>query len=142
MKTQVFNLGKLNTSVNPMLLNDGELIQSLNLDFTPFGGVSKRPGLVQHLGTIPNATVPTSLYNFVPGTISNSAYKFFNYRQESTRITQSTDGTGAWTVSAGGTIGNSRMARYTLLGDTVLVADQEGTVLSAVNGGSFSAVSG
>src|SRR3972149_4462682 len=116
MKTQVFNLGKLNTSVNPMLLNDGELIQSLNLDFTPFGGVSKRPGLVQHLGTVPTANFPVSLYNFVPGTLGNSAYKFFNYRQQGATLSQSTDGTGAWTASVGGTFPvNSSMFRYAFL---------------------------
>lgn len=140
-KAQVFNLRNLNTGKNPMLLDDGELIQAVNVDSTPFGAKTKRPGLTQYLGTL-SAQRAESLFSFAQGTNTSSAYTFWNYIQENSVLFYSVNGTGVWTVVGNGTFPTTGPLMSSVLADTLIVGDPEGTVRHTANGTSLTNTSG
>jgi hypothetical protein len=128
----IANLGGLNLQTNPLLLKDGDMIRSVNVDCFPFGAKSKRPGYGTFLGTA-DGSAPTSLFSWT----KNDGTSLFLYRASGSLIHYSTQGTGAWTVADNGTISPGAHVGYTVLDNTLIVGDGVGAARHTTNGTAF-----
>lgn len=121
----------INTYINPLLKGDGDLLRAVNVESSPFGGKTKRPGYNTYLGTPDNSQVNT-LFNWTKNDGS-----FFNYRASGTALYYSTQGTGDWTLCGNGTIGSGAHICYAVLDDTLIIGDGVGSTRHTTNGTSF-----
>ena len=137
MTTKIYNIGGLNLAVNPMLLQDGDLLRSVNVESDQFGAKRKRPGYVTYLGTSPNGSTVQGLFNWT----RNNGTQFWNYNFAGGLLYSSQQGTGAWTITGNGTFNSSGTITNAVLEDTLCVSDGVGSVFTTTNGTSFTAVS-
>jgi len=131
MAQQYFNLGGINTYINP-LLNDGSLIHSVNMDSSPFGAKTKRSGYVSFLGT-PDTSQVNSLFSFD----KNDGTTQYLYRKSGTLLYSSFQGTGAWTLTGNGTVDASSYVGNTILNNTLIVGDGVGSTRYTTSGTAF-----
>lgn len=130
--TPNYTLGGINTYLNPLATQDGQVIHSVNLDSVPYGGKSKRLGYQTYLGTA-NGSAVQSLFSWM----KNDGTTLFTYRASGNILYYSTQGTGAWTVCGNGTITAGAHVSYDILDDTMLIADGAGSTRHTTNGTSF-----
>lgn len=136
MKTPVYQLSSLNLKLNPLLLQEGQMIRSLNVDSFPLGAKTKRSGYGTYLGTMPNGSVVQDLANFT----RNNGTQFWNYAYAGGLLYSSQQGTGAWTITGGGTFSAAGTLCAAVSNDTFFISDGVGTIVSSTDGTSFAAV--
>lgn len=134
---EYFNLSGINTYLNPMLGQDGQLIHGVNIQNFPAGAISKRPGYNTFLGAPDTGTVNSLLY--YPDWSGTLMYL---YRASGSSLYNSLNGTGAWTLSGNGTITNGNHVQGAILLNTFIIADGAGSVRHTTNGTSFTNTSG
>lgn len=128
----VLNLGGLNTYVSPLIKNDGDLIQGVNVESFPFGAKSKRSGYITYLGT-PDTNAVTNLFNWS----RNDGSTFYNYRTSGSLLYYSAQGTGAWSIAGNGTVTTGNRIGYAVLDDTLIICDGAGSTRHTTSGTSF-----
>lgn len=131
-KIDVTNLGGLNLALNPLLLKDGDLIRSVNVDGFPIGSKTKRAGYNTYLGTADGSAV-TSLFSWT----KNDGSTLYTYRTSGSSIYYSTQGTGDWTLCGNGTISPGAHVGFTVLDNTLVVGDGIGSTRHTTNGTAF-----
>lgn len=129
------DIGGYNTYINPINVQDGNVIHCVNLDSNPLGGKQKRQGYVTYLGTPDNAQV-NSLFNW----IKNDGTTLFNYRASGSALYYSIQGTGAWTLCGNGTINNGANVDHAVLDNNLFIADGAGSLRYTTNGTSFTSI--
>jgi len=132
MLKPVLNIGGLNTFLNPLDQKDGELIYALNVDSNPYGAKTKRHGYISFLGTADGST-PTTLFSWT----KNDGTTEFLYRASGSSLYHSLQGTGAWTLSGGGTISAGAHVGHSVLDNTLICGDGVGSTRHTTNGTSF-----
>lgn len=133
MKFRAYRLGSLNLKVSPLIQKEGDLISSVNIDSGPYGAKKKRMGYQSLLGTMPNGSAVTQLFNWqlMDGTT------FWNYAVAGGVIYNSYQGTGVWTVCGNGTFTSGSVIGNAVLNETLVVGDNVGTIRWSTNGTSF-----
>lgn len=129
---QISNLTGLNLYMNPLNLNNGEMVQCVNMDSMPFGAKRKRRGYSTYLGTADGSAV-TSLFQFR----ANNGTTFFNYRASGSSLYYSLQGTGDWTLAGNGTIGAGAHVGAAVMNNTLIVGDGVGSTRHTTSGTSF-----
>jgi hypothetical protein len=125
--------------LNPMSQGgDGNLIHSVNMTSMPYGAKSKRPGYASFLGTPDNAQV-NSLFLFP--NIGNSGSMEL-CRASGSTLYYSTQGTGAWTAFANGTIANNAHFGQAILNNTLIGGDGVGSTRHSTDGSTFTNTTG
>src|SRR3990167_105734 len=127
-----YNLSGLNQQLNPLLLQQGDFIQLVNVDSQPFGAKTKRTGYTTYLGT-PDTNRVNTLFDWH----RNNGTQFWNYRASGSILYYSQQGTGAWTVCGNGTIPNNDYVFNDVLEDTLVITSPNGTTRHSTNGTSF-----
>ncbi len=130
---QIRDIGALNTYINPLNTEDGNVIHCVNLDSNPLGGKSKRTGYQQFLGTSGGGTV-NNLFDWQ----LNNGTAFYIYKAAGSVIQYSFQGTGAWTTAGNGTIPNGAYVAHGVLDNTLVIGDTTGTMRTTTNGTTFS----
>ena len=130
MKLKILNLGGLNTYINPLIKNDGDLLTCINMDSYPYGAKTKRQGYTTFLGTA-NGSAVTDLFSWEK---NNGALNV--YRVSGQKLFSSTEGTGAFTQTANGTLSNNKVG-YAVLDDTMIMGDGVGSTRHTTDGTSF-----
>jgi len=133
----ISDLGGINTYSNPFALPDGNIIHCVNFDSVPLGAKKKRSGYNTFLGTPDNGTV-NSLFAWV----QNNGSTFWLYRASGSVVYSSQQGTGAWTVTGNGTIGNGAHVMPAVLDNTLFIVDGVGSTRHTTNGTSFTDTTG
>jgi len=128
MKIKVLNLGGLNTYLNPLVKNDGDLLTSINMDSYPYGAKTKRQGYSTYLSA---GSLVTDLFSW---TKNNGS--LFTYKIDDKKLYYSTQGTGAWALCGNGTLGADH-AGYAVLDDTMILGDGVGSTRHTTTGTSF-----
>lgn len=126
-----FQLGGINTYVNPLAQNDGQLIHAVNVDSDPMGGKATRTGLQTYNSSL-SAQVNT-LFSWT----KNDGTTLFTYAAAGSLLYYSLQGTGAWTIAGNGTIGAGAHVAYDVLDDTLLIVDGVGSTRHTTNGTAF-----
>lgn len=129
----ITQISGLNLYVNPLSLQSGELIRAVNVQSTPFGGKTVRPGYETFLGTADGSAV-TSLFSWY----KNDGTTFFLYRTSGSSLYSSAQGTGAWTITENGTISPGARFGHTVLDNTLIGGDGMGSTRHTTSGTSFS----
>ncbi len=129
------DIGGINTYINPINADDGNVIHCVNLDNNPLGGVRKRQGYETYLGTA-NGIEVNSLFNWT----MPDGTTMFNYRASGSVLYYSTQGTGAWTPCIDGTIANGAHVDHATLDRSLFIADGAGTLRYTQNGTEFSRI--
>lgn len=130
MRLKILNLGGLNTYLNPLIKNDGELLTCVNMDSYPYGAKTKRQGYTTFLGTADGSTV-TDLFSW-----EKNNGDLLVYRVSNNKLYSSTEGTGAWTQTGNGTLSASRVG-YAVLDNTLILGDGVGSTRHTTSGTSF-----
>jgi len=130
--TGVYRLGGLNVGVNPMLQEEGQFLQLVNVDSDPVGVKTKRPGIVQYLGSVDQEIV-RGLFNWT----RNNGTQFWNYRYSGSVLYYSTQGTGAWTACGAGTFDGGTIMGHAVLEDVMIVGDGVNPTKHTSDGTSF-----
>lgn len=128
----ISNITGLNLFINPLNLNNGELLKSVNMYSFPYGGKRKRSGYATYLGT-PDTAEITTLFSWA----RNDGTTFHNYRVSGSKIYYSAQGTGAWTVCGNGTVSNGAHVGYAVLDDVLILGDGVGSTRHTTDGTSF-----
>jgi len=135
-KVRVLNLGSLNHKVSPMQQKDGDLLACVNLQTNLVGAKQKRPGYSTFLGTTPNGSAVDNMFVFEKedGTSSwiyaNAGGKLYYYDVNV--------GTAdAWTICGNGTITAGELVGNTVLNDTLVISQNNGTTRHTTDGTSF-----
>jgi hypothetical protein len=131
------DIGAVNTYVNPINTQDGNVIHCVNLDSNPLGGKKKRMGYSTYLGIADGAEV-NSLFNWT----KNDGTTIFNYRASGSALYYSTQGTGAWTVCGNGTIEDGAHVDHATLDNNLFIADGAGSLRYTNDGTSFTSIAG
>lgn len=129
---RIFNLGGVNTYVNPLLKRDGDFLYAINVDSQPYGAKIKRSGYITFLGTA-DGSAPTTLFSWT----KNDGTSLFVYRASGSSLYYSVQGTGAWTLCGNGTISAGGHVGYAVLDDTLIIGDGVGSTRHTTNGTSF-----
>ena len=130
-KQRVFQLGGLNLKLNPLLIKEGDMIRSLNVENDLFGAKKKRPGYTTYLASI-GGTV-TSLFNWT----QNDGSTFYNYAVSGGSLYYSTQGTGAWTICGNGTFTDNARLGYAVLENTLILGDGTAATRHTTSGTDF-----
>jgi len=130
MKIKVLNLGGLNTYLNPLVKNDGDLITSINMDSYPFAAKTKRQGYSTYLGTTDGSAV-ADLFSWTKNDGS-----LFTYKVSNQKLYYSTQGTGDWTICGNGTLSADHVG-YAVLDNTMILGDGVGSTRHTTTGTSF-----
>lgn len=125
-------LNGVNHYINPINQNDGDLLYAHNVDFFPYGAITKRAGYEIFLGTADGKQVNTLLDFTV-----QASDELFLLRASGSAIYSSKGGTGVWTQTGNGTITNGRHIGYAELGDALIVGDGAGSTRHTTNGTAF-----
>lgn len=136
-KLQAFNIESLNLKVSPFLQGQGQVLRAVNVDRDVLGGWKKRSGYTTFLGTPDNSQV-TSLFSWT----RNDGTSLYLYRASGSILYHSVAGTGAWTVSPGGTITGGAHFGHTVLDDVLIGGDGTAASRHTTTGTSFSNTSG
>lgn len=126
------DIGGVNTYVNPINAQDGNVIHCVNLDNNPLGGVRKRGGYTTYLGTADGVEV-NSLFNWT----QEDGTTLFNYRASGSVLYYSTQGTGDWTACTNGTIADGAHVDHEVLDKNLFIADGSGSIKYTTDGTSF-----
>lgn len=129
--TRIYNLGGINTYVNPLDQKEGNLIHAVNVDSQPYGAKAKRSGYTTLLGTVDGSAV-TSLFSWT----KDDGTTLFLYRKSGTSLYYSTQGTGDWTACGNGGFSGEHIG-YAILGNTLIMGDGVGSTRHTTNGTSF-----
>jgi hypothetical protein len=128
----IYSISGLNLQTSPLQQSPGETLVAINVDFDPIGGVTKRPGLITHLGTADGSAI-TSLFSFQTSTGTAPTL----YRSSGSTLYYSSQGTAAWAVAGNGTISSSGTVRSGILNDVLVIGDGVGSTRHTTNGTSF-----
>lgn len=130
---RAFNLKGYNTYSSPMQIEDGQMITLQNVDPYPYGAKTKRPGYGTVIGTMPNGSAVTTLFDFprADGTT------FWLYAAAGGEVYSSAQGTGAWTVTGNGTLTAGQYVGHNVLNDTLFIGDGVAATRHSTNGTSF-----
>ena len=128
----VFSPGKFNLSLNPLLLQDGDLIRCVNVTHDQFSSFKKRAGYATYLGTPDNDEV-TTLFHFR----RDSGTQFWNYRMSGGTLYYSQQGTGAWTNCGNGTFPGGGTIGHTYWENTLTVGNGIDATRHSTDGTSF-----
>lgn len=137
---EYFNLGQgLDTYTSPMQGKDGQMIHGVNVQTFPLGAISKRPGYSTFLGTADGSQV-NSLLAFP----RQDGTTLWLYRASGSQLLYSQQGTGAWTICAGSTGGDSggtitagSHVSGAILNDNFIVCDGAGSTRNTTTGTTF-----
>lgn len=132
-KLRFYNLGGYNTYSSPLNLKDGEMIECLNVDPFPVGAKTKRAGYGTIIGTMPNGSAVTSLFDWH----RNDGTTFWLYAVAGGKIYSSSQGTGAWTITGNGTVSPGAVVGHNVLNDTLFLGDGVGSTRHSTDGTSF-----
>lgn len=127
------NLGGYNTYKSPLQLADGEMIKCLNVMPFPIGAKTKRPGYGTTIGTMPNGSAVTNLFDWH----RNDGTTFNLYAVAGGIVYSSLQGTGAWTITGNGTMTAGASVGNTILNDTLFIGDGTAVTRHSTNGTSF-----
>src|SRR5688572_16557871 len=117
-KINISNFGALNLKLSPFLQGTGQVIRALNVERDMIGAWKKRPGYITFLGTPDNSQVNTLGFWMKNDGVTNHLY-----RTSGSILYHSVSGTGAWTLSPGGTISEGGHFGFTVLDDTLIGGD-------------------
>lgn len=135
----ITNFGGINTNINPLQLQDGNVIQALNVTSNQmFGGISKRPGYNTFLTAVDGSTV-NSLFSWW----RQSGTQMNLYRASGNKLYYSLQGTGAWTQAGGdqsGTISAGAHFGHAVLNDIMAGGDGVGSSRYSNDGTSFTSI--
>lgn len=131
-RLRVFNLAGINTFVNPIVRKDTDFTRLVNVDNSPYGAKTKRPGYTTYLGTA-NGSAVTSLFSWT----KDDGTTLFTYRASGDKLYYSIQGTGAWTVAGNGTIVGGNHVGHAILGNTLIIGDGAGSTRHTTNGTTF-----
>lgn len=134
----ITNFGGINTQVNPLQLQDGNVVQSLNVTSQPFGAVTKRPGYTTFLTTVDGSAVQTLF-----GWWRQNGTQMNLYRASGNKLYYSLQGTGAWTQTGGdqsGTISPGAHFGHAVLNDVMAGGDGFGSSRYSTDGTSFTSI--
>ena len=129
---RVLNIAGVNTYVNPLLKNDGELLIAKNVESYPYGAKRKRPGYITYLGTADGNEV-----NTIFSWLRNDGTTLTVYRASGSSLYSSNQGTASWQLCGNGTIGNGSHVGYAVLDNILAIGDGEGSARHSSNGTSF-----
>lgn len=130
------NFQGINTNLNPMSLQDGQVIQANNLVQTPFGAYTKRGGYNFYQSTPDNQQV-NSLFAWYRA----DGQTFNTYRASGTNLYYSSQGTGAWTACGNGSISAGAHVGQAILNDVMIIGDGVNQSRYSTNGTSFTNIS-
>lgn len=135
-KIRAYNLQGLQLGLNPLLQKEGDFLRLVNVDFSPVGAITKRPGYVTYNSSI-GGTV-TSLWDWhkADGTT------FYNYACSGGSVYYSTQGTGDWTICGNGTMTDNARIGFGILEETMLVGDGTAASRHTTSGTDFTNTSG
>lgn len=128
---RVFQLGGINTYINPILKKEGESIHCVNMISDPFGAKTKRSGYQSYLGTANGGTV-IDLFSW-----TNDSGSLFVYSNFGGTLYQSTGGTAEWAAVGNGTLTAGNHVGYTVLNNTLILGDGAGSTRHTTNGTSL-----
>ena len=131
-----FQVGALQLNLNPLLMNQGELIRAVNVVRDSAFSWKKRPGYSTYLGTI-GGTI-SKLFNFQ----LNSGTQFWNYAVTGGSLMYSTQGTGAWTICGNGTLTNGAQPGYAIINNTMILGDGTANSRHTTTGTNFTDTTG
>ncbi len=126
------NFQGINTNINPLSIQDGQLIQCQNMIGTPFGALAKRPGYVFYEGLADSNPVH-SLFTWY----RNDGSTFFNYRFGGSVLYFSQQGTTNWSVCINGTFPGQGYMGYDILDDVMMVGNGIDPTKHSLDGTSF-----
>lgn len=130
----VYNLGGLNTYVNPFLQTKGQFFRLLNVDPLPYGGKTKRPGYSTFLNNPDNSQVNT-MFSWR----NDDGSKAYVYRASgSVLYYYDINGTvTSWNICGNGTIGNGTHVGHETLDNVLIIGDGSTSTRHTTNGTSF-----
>lgn len=131
----IFNLGGLNTYINPFNQTKGQFFRLLNVDPLPYGAKTKRAGYVPSLDN-PDSSQIKSLFAWQ----KNDGTSIFVYRASGSILYyyDAAIGTaGNWSICGNGTIGQGAHVGYAVLNDTLIIGDGVTNTRHSTNGTSF-----
>jgi len=131
------NIGGINLYVNPLARNNNEPIRALNVESNPYGAKSKRSGYITYLGTA-NGSAVTDLFSFY----KNDGTTFWTYRNSGGILYYSSQGTAAWAIAGNGTVTAGNHVSYSVLDDTLIIADGSGSTRHTTDGTAFTNTTG
>lgn len=98
MRITLTNIPGINLKTSPFASEQGQVFRAVNVQRDVIGGWEKRPGYVTFLGTPDNSEID-NLFSWT----RNNGTQTFVYRNSGGTLYHSLQGTGAWTISPGGT---------------------------------------
>lgn len=131
-KVRITNLKGINTFVNPLEQEDGQLTRLVNVDSYPLGAKRKRPGYTTFLGATDGSPVK-DLFTWYKEDDST----FFLYKTSGTQIMYSAQGTGAWTSTGNGEIAGTAHVGHSSLNNVLILGDGVGSTRHSTDGTSF-----
>ena len=131
-KLKAFNIGATNLKISPFLQDQGQVLYALNVKRDLLGGWKKRAGYTTYLGTPDNAQV-NSLFSWT----QNDGTTLHTYRASGSALYHSIGGTGAWTLSGGGTITDGAHFGHAVLDNTLIGGDGTAATRHTTSGTGF-----
>lgn len=110
---EYFNIQSVNSYNNPLQF-DGQLVHGLNIQFFPFGAISKRGGYFPILNN-PDGAQVNALFAFP---LQNGT-QLFTYRASGSQLFYSTQGTANWAACNMGTVPGTAIANGAYVSNAV-----------------------
>ena len=133
-----FNLQGVDLYQNP-LTNEGAFLRAINVDSYPYGGIKKRPGYSDFLGTS-NGSAVQNIFQWTNDEGSQSY--LYAKKGDVLYYYDVTAGTGDWSPCENGTFSPTAFIGHAVLSDTLIVGDGVGSTRHTTNGTSFTNTSG
>ena len=126
MKVTITNISGINIKASPFTSDQGQTLRALNVQRDLIGAWEKRPGYNTFLGTPDNSEID-NLFSWT----RNNGTQTFVYRNSGGTLYHSLQGTGAWTISPGGTFdvaavtspSSPKRLGYAVLEDTLILGN-------------------
>lgn len=129
---EFFNIQSVNSYNNP-LQYDGQLIHGNNIQFFPYGAISKRGGYYSILDN-PDGAQVNALFAFP----FQNGTQLFTYRASGSNLYFSTQGTTNWQQASPGTIANGAYVSSAVFNNILAVGDGNTQLWTSTDGTSFS----
>jgi len=133
-----FSLLGIDLYNNP-LTNEGYFIKATNVDSYPYGGIKKRPGYIDFLGTS-NGSAVQNLFQWTNDDGSQSY--LYAKKGNVLQYYDVTAGTGDWTTCGNGTFSGTSYIGHSVLNNTLILGDGVGSTRHTTNGTSFTNTTG
>jgi len=124
---------------NNPLNNEGYFIKAVNVDSYPYGGIKKRPGYVDFLGTT-NGSIVTDLFQWTKDDGSQSY--LYAKKGNVLQYYDVTAGTGDWVTCDNGTFSGTANIGHSVLNNTLIVGDGVGSTRHTTDGTAFTNTTG